>query len=69
MINITVGTDNYKYDEDTGNVFKNNEMIPSGQIEPVYYGDDPPQFAGLYFVGSNKMVSVGGNINFIDNSL
>lgn len=59
----------YKFDEETGRLFKDDVVIPKYQAEPVYSDitnrNNPPVFAGIHFIQDGKILTRGGNFHQI----
>lgn len=61
----TVSGDVYRYDEEAGEVYK-NEVVISG-AEPVYTEGNPPKFAGIYLRNGNQILSLSGKMHSLSN--
>lgn len=57
----------YRFDEETGRVLRNDVVIPSYKVEPIYSDvtnrSNPPVFSGLWLKETNQIVTRAGNIH------
>lgn len=66
MIDIpTVTGDYYRFDEETGRIFKNGVVCPSHTYEAVYSDvtnrSNPPVFSGIWRKDMNIIITRSGN--------
>lgn len=64
---VTIRGDMYSYDERTGRVFKDGQVLVSSKVEPVfsYLGDSsaPPTFGGILLKDTNSILTLNGKIS------
>lgn len=57
----------YKFDEETGRIFKDDVLVPSIIAEPVYSDvtnrSNPPVFSGIHFIKEGKILTRAGNFH------
>lgn len=56
----------YSFDPDTERIFRNNELVPSGEAVPIYayYGKKHfPQFAGIWLKEYDSILTRSGKMN------
>lgn len=64
---VTIRGEKYSYDERTGRIFKDGQVLSSSKAEPVfsYFGDSsvPPVFGGILLKDTNSILSLSGKIS------
>jgi hypothetical protein len=50
--------DYYQFDPSTERIYKNNTLLPSYEVEPVY--DSRGNFVGIHYKGSNNLITKSG---------
>ena len=56
----------YKYDQETGRIFKSGYLVPSDIAEPVYSDlSGEPVFSGIYLKNEDAILSRSGKINSV----
>ena len=64
---VTLRGEKYSYDENTGCIFKDGQVLVSSKAEPVfsYLGDSsaPPVFGGILLKETNSILSLNGKIS------
>lgn len=63
---VTLKGEKYSFDPDTERIFKDNMLLSSTLVEPVYSDfneDAPPMFSGILLKNINSILSLSGKIN------
>jgi hypothetical protein len=60
MREFVSGKDFYQFDPDTERIYKNNVLLPSYEVEPVYDGGG--DFVGIHYKGSSNLITRSGKI-------
>lgn len=60
MHEFVSGKDFYQFDPDTERVYKNNTLLPSYEVEPVYDGGG--EFVGIHYKGSSNLITRSGKV-------
>lgn len=59
----------YKFDEETGRIFRDDVLIPGYKVEPVYSDcsnrNNPPIFSGIHFVQEGRILTRAGNFHVV----
>lgn len=69
IINQKTG-DQFSYEESNQRLFKNGQYLSRTVAEPVYTGNNElgePIFAGIYFPGSDELITLNGKTKRIVN--
>ena len=55
----------YKFDQETGRIFKSGYLVPSSIAEPVYstVSGEEPSFSGIYLKNEDAILSRSGKLN------
>ena len=54
----------YKFDQETGRIFKSGLLVPSSIAEPVYSDlTGEPVFSGIYLKNEDAILSKSGKLN------
>ena len=63
---VTLKGEKYSFDPETERIFKDNMLLSSTLVEPVYSDfneDSPPMFSGILLKNINSILSLSGKIN------
>lgn len=54
------GKDYYQFDPEKERIYKNNTLLPSYEVEPVYDGGGG--FVGIHYKGSSNLITKSGKV-------
>ena len=60
MEEFVSGNDYYQFDSKTERIYKNNTLLPSYEVEPVYDGGG--DFVGIHYKGSSNLITKSGKV-------